>query len=102
MSNEAKAQIHDGRLQTALRLLQSQNKHRVKVFDQWDGSTTDYYIDNIRLEAASGMVTGFSGGERVFTMTTLQFSQYAANGKASTYYEIDHCSIRKDYTRVGL
>lgn len=102
MSNEAKAQIHDGRLQTALRLLQSQNKHRVKVIDQWDGSTTDYYIDNIRLEAASGMVTGFSGGERVFTMTTLQFSQYAANGKASTYYEIDHCSIRKDYTRVGL
>lgn len=100
MSKQATIQTYDGRLQTALRLMQSQNKHRVKCFDQWDGSTTDYYIDNIRLEAASGMVTGFSGGERVFAMTTLQFSQYAANGKASTYYTIDHCSIRKDYTRI--
>lgn len=102
MSKEATIQINDGRLQTALRLMQSQNKHRVKVFDGWNGNEAYYYVDNILLEADSGMVAGFSGGERVFTMTTLQFSQYAANGKVSTYYTIDHCSIRKDYTRVGL
>lgn len=98
MSKEITIQIND--LQTALRLLRSQNNKKVRVFDGWYGETKDYYIDNIRLEAASGMVTGFSGGERVLLMTTLQFSQYAADGKVSTYYEIDHCSIRKDYTRI--
>jgi hypothetical protein len=80
--------------------MQGQNNKKVRVYDGWYGETKDYLIDQIRLEATSGMVTGFSGGERVFIMTTLQFSQYAADGKVSTYYGIDHCSIRKDYTRI--
>ena len=89
-------------IKQAIEAIQRNNNHRVRVWDGWYKTESTYYIDNIRLEAASGTVTGFSGGEIVFTMTTLQFSQYAANGKASTYYEIDHCSIRKDFTRVGL
>ena len=87
-------------IKQAIEAIQQNNNHRVRVWDGWYKTESTYHIDNIRLEAKSGMVTGFSGGERVFTMTAKEFSEFAESGLVVTHYNIDHCSIRKEYSRI--
>lgn len=87
-------------IKQAIEAIQQNNNHRVRVWDGWYKTESTYHIDNIRLEAKSGMVTGFSGGERVFAMTAKEFSEFAESGLVVTHYNIDHCSIRKEYRRI--
>ena len=88
------------KLNEALQLLKKMNKKRVSIYDEWYGNTKTKYVDNIRLEAASGNITGFNGGECIFSMTLQQFASLLTNGEVTTHYEIDHCIIRREYKRV--
>lgn len=87
-------------IKQAIEAIQQNNNHRIRVWDGWYKTESTHFIDQIRIEAKSGTVTGFSGGERIFSMTAKEFSEFAENGMVTTHYNVDHCSIRKEYRRI--
>lgn len=85
-----------------MKTLSSIFNKKVSVYDEWNGSNTIVTVSSIEMtedgkEIAFVGISYWGNKMKVYIPTELADS-FIETGKATTSYEIDHCTIGKTWT----